>query len=126
MEHVMPQLRKPTTVRWTLQLEGLTLAVVALALYAYFGFSWWMLALFFLVPDLSMVGYLAGPRLGAAAYNAVHTTITPLLLGALALYAGWLPGVQIALIWLIHIGVDRTVGYGLKMPDDFKRTHLTD
>jgi hypothetical protein len=32
--------------------------------------------------------------------------------------------VQIGLIWLAHIGVDRTVGYGLKYPSGFKDTHL--
>ena len=28
------------------------------------------------------------------------------------------------LIWIVHIGVDRTLGYGLKYPTDFKDTHL--
>ena len=32
--------------------------------------------------------------------------------------------IQLALIWLTHIGVDRAVGYGLKYPTDFKDTHL--
>jgi hypothetical protein len=31
---------------------------------------------------------------------------------------------QIALIWLAHIGVDRMLGYGLKYPTGFKDTHL--
>jgi hypothetical protein len=32
--------------------------------------------------------------------------------------------VQLALIWLAHIGVDRLLGYGLKYPDRFRETHL--
>lgn len=32
--------------------------------------------------------------------------------------------VQIALIWITHIGVDRALGYGLKYPTAFKDTHL--
>jgi hypothetical protein len=29
-----------------------------------------------------------------------------------------------ALIWLAHIGLDRTLGYGLKYPTFFEDTHL--
>jgi hypothetical protein len=32
--------------------------------------------------------------------------------------------VAVALIWFAHIGMDRTVGYGLKYPTSFKDTHL--
>jgi hypothetical protein len=28
------------------------------------------------------------------------------------------------LIWIIHIGVDRAIGYGLKYPSGFRDTHL--
>jgi hypothetical protein len=35
-----------------------------------------------------------------------------------------LRALQLALIWLTHIGVDRFIGYGLKYPTDFKDTHL--
>ena len=30
----------------------------------------------------------------------------------------------LALIWFVHIGVDRMLGYGLKYPEGFKLTHL--
>jgi hypothetical protein len=32
--------------------------------------------------------------------------------------------VQIALIWLAHLGLDRMLGYGLKYPTEFNDTHL--
>ena len=32
--------------------------------------------------------------------------------------------IQLALIWLSHIGIDRAIGYGLKYPSAFKDTHL--
>jgi hypothetical protein len=32
--------------------------------------------------------------------------------------------VQIALIWAVHIGIDRVLGLGLKYPTGFKDTHL--
>jgi Domain of unknown function (DUF4260) len=71
-----------------------------------------------------MLGYLAGPRVGAALYNLVHALPLPVLLGATGLLgdAPWL--VVGALIWLAHIGMDRTVGYGLKYPTGAKDTHL--
>ena len=34
--------------------------------------EWWVCLLVFFAPDLSFAGYLAGPRIGASVYNAVH------------------------------------------------------
>jgi Domain of unknown function (DUF4260) len=62
-------------VRLLLRLEGLAALAASLALYAHAGFSWPIFALFLLAPDLSMLGYLAGPRAGAAAHNLVHTYV---------------------------------------------------
>ena len=71
-----------------------------------------------------MLGYLVNPRIGAVAYNAVHTTI---VYGPLAAY-GYLSGVSVAravgLIGLAHVGFDRVLGYGLKYPLGFGYTHL--
>ena len=53
---------------------------MSLAAYGLLGFSWLLFALLILAPDLSMFGYLAGPRIGAVAYNAVHTLIVPVVL----------------------------------------------
>ena len=63
-----------------LRVEGAALAVAAVAGYAHFGPSWWLFAVLLLVPDLSVLGYLAGPRVGALVYNAAHTTLGPLAL----------------------------------------------
>jgi hypothetical protein len=71
-----------------------------------------------------MVGYLAGPRLGSAAYNAAHTYLAPLACGALGLWAGADLLVLAALVWAAHVGVDRAVGYGRKYPSGFGDTHL--
>ena len=60
-------------VRVLLRLEGFAAFAVAVALYACNGFSWPAFALLFLTPDLSMLAYFAGPRVGAAIYNLVHT-----------------------------------------------------
>ena len=83
-----------------------------------------MFAALWLVPDLSMLGYLISPCRGARIYNAFHTYVVPgtLALAAMLLRAqGLLP---FALIWVNHIGVDRVLGYGLKYPEGFRWTHL--
>ena len=81
--------------------------------------------MFLLAPDVSLAGYLAGPRVGAVTYNLAHTYAFPVALAAGCLLAGE-PGlpVQIALIWAAHIGIDRVLGLGLKYPTAFKDTHL--
>lgn len=111
--------------RFLLRLEGLCVLVVALALYASFGHSWWLFGGALLAPDLFMVGYLSGPRLGAFIYNAGHTYVVPLGLGALGSALAWPLVTALALIWIAHIGMDRALGYGLKRPTGFQDTHLT-
>ncbi len=107
-----------------LRLEGAAVLGVSVLAYMQAGESWWLFALLFLAPDLSMLGYLAGPAAGAGAYNAVHSYILPLLLGALAVLVGSHPLFALAAIWTGHIGFDRLLGYGLKYPSGFGDTHL--
>lgn len=104
--------------------EGLAAAVVSAALFAHTGASWWLFAAVWLVPDLSMLGYLVSPCWGARIYNLVHSYVVPTALGlsAFLLHANGL--VPIALIWVNHIGVDRFLGYGLKFKNGFGYTHL--
>lgn len=112
------------TPLWLLRLEGVALLVLAVAVYARTGPGWLIFAILFFAPDISFAGYLAGPRVGAFAYNTVHSTVLPI---ALAL-AGRLSGMEVlvgyALIWLAHIGFDRALGYGLKYDAGFGFTHL--
>ena len=113
-----------STQGWMLRAESLAIIVVTMALYAALDFSWLLLIALFLVPDLAMIGYLFGNRVGAAVYNIAHIYATPLTFGGLAFLVGWQLGIQLALIWVFHIAVDRLVGYGLKYADGFKETHL--
>jgi hypothetical protein len=107
-----------------LRAEGLAVLAAALALYFDSGYGWILLVVLALAPDLSIAGYLAGPRVGAVVYDAVHTYVLPLALAAAGVLAESDLAVQLALIWLVHIGADRAIGYGLKYPTDFKDTHL--
>ena len=111
-------------VRGLLRLEGTVVLGVALAAYAQFGAGWGVFALWLLAPDLSLLGYLAGPRVGAALYNAAHSYVGPVLLLALGVFAALPWAVAGGLIWLTHIGLDRALGYGLKYAAGFAFTHL--
>jgi hypothetical protein len=110
--------------RRLLHLEGLVVAVGVLALYFDAGYGWLLLVVLILAPDLSMLGYLGGPRVGALSYDLVHTYAGPVALGVVGVLGGYETAAQIALIWLAHIGIDRMLGYGLKYPTGFKDTHL--
>ena len=107
-----------------LRLEGLGYAVAALLIYWQQGFSWWLFAALILVPDLSMLGYLAGVRVGTTCYNIVHATPLPWALLIFAYLTNNTVALTIALIWFAHIGIDRALGYGLKYATGFKDTHL--
>ena len=107
-----------------LRLEGLALGAAAVWAFALSGASGWLFAALVLAPDLAMLGYLAGPRAGAACYNAVHTYAAPVALAAVASAAGWSWGLPVAFVWGAHVGLDRALGYGLKLPDGFHSTHL--
>lgn len=107
-----------------LRVEGLAVAIAALTLYAVNDYRWWVLALLVLAPDLSAIGYLVGKRVGAICYNMVHTYALPLMLGLAGFLLGWPVALQLALIWFVHIGIDRLAGYGLKYNNSFKYTHI--
>jgi len=110
--------------RLLLSLEGLAVLGAAVAFYDMQGFNGWIFALLLFVPDVSMAAYLINPQVGALVYNLVHFYGWPILLGVLSLAFGWTVALQLALIWLAHIGMDRLFGYGYKYPTEFKDTHL--
>lgn len=78
----------------------------------------------FFLPDLSVVGYLGGNRVGAATYNAVHSSVLPVALAVIGVVTDGSLLTAVALIWLAHIGFDPMVGYGLKYAEGFKEIHL--
>lgn len=77
-----------------------------------------------IAPDISMLGYLAGNKTGAIAYNVFHHKV----IGIGLIMAGYilqlnellLPGIII----FGHSSLDRMMGYGLKYFESFHHTHL--
>src|SRR3954453_6912254 len=110
-----------TPRRW-LRVEGAVLVAGSLIAYSTTDQAWWLVPLTLLLPDLTMIGYLAGTRVGAYFYNVGHSTLLP----AAIVVIGWRqdasPAVALALVWLAHIGLDRLIGYGLKYDDNFQHT----
>ena len=100
------------------------LALGALIAYQAIGAEWGLFAAVVLLPDLALIAYLAGPGAGARAYNLSHAMLLPGLLALVGWWGGHAIGWQLALIWLVHIGVDRALGFGLKYPSGLRDTHL--
>jgi hypothetical protein len=111
--------------RTFLRVEGLVVLVIVLGGYFTLNGPIWLLVVLGLAPDLSMIGYLAGPRLGSLSYNIAHTYTLPFALGSLGFWADIRMALLVALIWAGHIGADRLLGYGLKFESGFKNTHLS-
>jgi Domain of unknown function (DUF4260) len=90
----------------------------------YCGGTWGQWALWLLSPDIGMIGYTMGPRVGAVTYNLLHHKAIAVVVGV----AGWYFGNDVvllaALILYAHSSMDRALGYGLKYSDSFQHTHL--
>ncbi len=110
--------------RLWLRAEGAAAFAAALVAWGVLGGEWLWLVPLLLAVDISMVGYLAGPRLGALTYNVAHNWATALGV----LLAGWALGSTIlelaGVVLVAHVGADRALGYGLKYPTSFQDTHL--
>ena len=112
------------SVRIILRAEQAAIFVAGLVIWLANGGSPLLLIPALLAPDVSMIGYLRGPRIGSITYNAGHNRVLALAL----LGAGW----WLSIGWLLlggavvlaHLGSDRALGFGLKLPTDFRDTHL--
>ena len=114
-------LERPSII---LRIEGAAVFAACAYIYSAHGWSLLMFVVLFLAVDLCMLGYVAGQRAGAMIYNLFHQYLFPILLGVYALVTATDLALQIALIWMAHIGADRVLGYGLKTPNGFKTTHV--
>ena len=107
-----------------LHINGVALAAVSVVAFALTDGRWWLFAALIFAPDLSMLGYLLSPRIGAATYNAGHSLLVPAVLVTAALAGAPAVLLTIGLVWASHLGVDHMFGYGYKYATAFKDTHL--
>ena len=111
-------------VRTWLRLEGLAAFVLGLALFGAGGGNWLFLIPLLLLPDVSAAGFLAGPRIGTFTYNLVHNWVPGIVMLGIGAWLGSPTVLLVAAILIAHVGMDRAVGYGLKLPSSFHDTHL--
>jgi hypothetical protein len=107
-----------------LRIESAAVGVLGIVAFLSLGGSPLVLIPALLAPDLSILGYLAGPRVGAVTYNLVHNWALPAGLVLLAIAVGQLWPLLAATVLAAHVAWDRALGYGLKLATGFKDTHL--
>ncbi|MFT3886498.1 MAG: DUF4260 domain-containing protein [Flavobacteriales bacterium] len=96
--------------------------------------QWWVYLLLAVGPDIGMLGYLIGPRIGALTYNVLHHKAVALIILVMSFEFGHIgedgdpkahwPLFITGLILYGHASMDRILGYGLKFGDSFQHTHL--
>ncbi len=97
---------------------------LSIVFFSQLSFAWWWYPAFILVPDVSMIGYAFGNRIGAYSYNFAHHKGIAIIVGLLGYYIQS-EGLELAgIILFAHASMDRIFGYGLKYPDSFQHTHL--
>lgn len=111
-------------IKTFIKFEGLAVFLASLYLYNRLDASWLLFVLLWLLPDISMVGYLRDTKIGSVMYNIVHTYILALAIVLFGLWQGNNFIVSLGVILTSHIGLDRFFGYGLKYPSGFKDTHI--
>jgi len=107
-----------------LKLEEFGLFVLSIVLFSQLPFAWWIYLLLLLAPDLGMIGYALGPRVGGVTYNTTHHEGLAAVLYAVGILS-FIPVLAlIGVIMLGHSSIDRVLGFGLKYGDSFQHTHL--
>jgi len=104
--------------------EELLMFLLGIYLFSLLDYSWWWFVGLILVPDIGMLGYLLGNKVGAIGYNLFHHKGLAIAIYFLGIYLS-LPLCQlIGVILFSHASMDRIFGYGLKYDKGFKYTHL--
>lgn len=111
-------------VRPILRLEGLAVFLAGLVMYEHLGADWLWFVPLLLVPDLSILGFVAGPGVGATIYDLVHNWVLAIVLIGVGVWLVAPAAVVAGVVLGAHVGLDRCLGYGLKHPTDFHDTHL--
>ena len=107
-----------------IKLEALGLFILGIYMFSLLNYQWWWFLILILGPDLSMLGYLFGSKIGAWSYNIFHHQGLAVLIYLLGVYCSNISLQLIGIILFSHSAMDRFFGYGLKYNRGFKFTHL--
>tara|TARA_R100001369_G_scaffold92902_1_gene141202 strand:- start:23855 stop:24205 length:351 start_codon:yes stop_codon:yes gene_type:complete len=107
-----------------LRLEEFGMLLLGILAFSFLPFVWWWFLVFILVPDIGMLGYLFGSKVGAFSYNLFHHKGVAVLIGVIGIYLNSTYMQLAGIILFSHASFDRLFGYGLKYEKGFKFTHL--
>lgn len=107
-----------------IKLEELGLFLLGIYLFNQLDYAyWWFLALI-LTPDIGMIGYAFGNKIGAWSYNIFHHRGIAVVCYLFGIYFSNSIIQLIGIILFSHASMDRIFDYGLKYENGFKFTHL--
>lgn len=106
------------------RLEGFFIFLLSIFVYFRLEGNWLLFILLLFLPDISMIGYFRGNKLGALTYNLVHNLVLAISLFLIGIVANFELFTFVGLILGAHVGLDRSLGFGLKEEAGFKDTHL--
>ena len=107
-----------------IKLEELGQFLFSIVLFSQLDYAWWVFPVCILLPDLSMIGYLVNPKIGAWSYNLFHHKLLAIVILVLGYWVDYPVIILSGIILFGHSSMDRFFGYGLKFEDNFKHTHL--
>lgn len=111
-------------MKTSLKIEELFMFGLGIYLFSLLPYEWWWFLVLILTPDIGMMGYLFGNKMGAFMYNLFHHKGLAIAIYLLGVYLSS-PVVQLSgIILFAHSAMDRILGYGLKYDKGFKFTHL--
>ncbi|NJB71056.1 hypothetical protein GGR42_001518 [Saonia flava] len=111
-------------MKLTLKIEELGMFLLGMFLFSQLQYQWWWFLVLLLTPDIGMLGYLFGNKVGAFMYNIFHHKGLAVLIYFLGLYWSQTLCQLVGIILFSHASFDRIFGYGLKYDKGFKYTHL--
>jgi hypothetical protein len=111
-------------MKTVLKLEEFGLFVLGIYFFCLLNYEWWWFLVLILAPDISMLGYLLGNKMGAISYNFFHHKGIAIAVYLVGIYSQNNEIQLIGVILFSHAAMDRMFGYGLKYETGFKDTHL--
>lgn len=107
-----------------LKLEELFMFGLGIYMFSGLPYQWWWFLVLILTPDIGMIGYFLGNKVGAFMYNLFHHKGLAIAIYLLGVYLSVSILQLIGIILFAHSAMDRIMGYGLKYDKGFKFTHL--
>ena len=111
-------------MKQTLKLEELGMFLLGVCLFNQLDYAWWLFLALLLLPDIGMLGYLFNIKFGALLYNIFHHKGLAIILFLIGYYFQLDVLKLIGIVLFSHASMDRIFGYGLKLNEGFKHTHL--